>query len=51
MFLLLYQRVRFVSDCCVSTKVIAAIREKLGTAGIFHSVYPKQSYIDDVFRY
>lgn len=51
MFLLLYQRVRFLSGCCVSTKVIAARREKLGKPGIFQSVYPKQSYMDDVFHY
>lgn len=48
MFLLLYQRVRFISGCCVSTKVIAARRETLGKPGIFQSVYPKRSCMDGV---
>jgi len=44
MVLLLYERVRFISGCCVSTKVIAARREKLEKPGIVQSVYPKQLY-------
>lgn len=51
MFLLLYQRVRFTSGCCVSTKAVAASREKLGKPGIFQSsVHPKHSYVDNAFQ-
>lgn len=48
--LFLHQRVRLVSGFCVSTKVIATRREKLGKLGIFQSVYPKQSYMDYMFQ-
>lgn len=42
--------VRFVSGHCVSTKVTAARREKFLEPSVFRSVYPKQSYVDNVLH-